>query len=87
LTSEAGDIITFYLRDDKLQWWDKEPESQDPEDRLKAIEEREKRSEDAQLPTDKNRKEAERIKERVRRDDINPGAKDDKKYFKTEYKY
>ena len=37
LTPEVGDTITFYLKDDKVTWWDKVQANATPEERLKAI--------------------------------------------------
>jgi flagellar basal body L-ring protein FlgH len=37
LTNDPGDTVTFYVKDGKVAWWDKEKASPTPEERLNEV--------------------------------------------------
>lgn len=52
LTADAGDTITFYLKDGKVDWWDKVQANITPEERLRAVLNRAAHAQAGTLPSD-----------------------------------
>lgn|GEM_PF-5782951 len=69
-TPAKGDRIIFYIKDNKLVWWNNEVMPQTPEERLKVIEDRQKYC--GSMPWDpfKNQNDAMQNKENSRRSKI-----------------